>query len=236
MECLTGEFLTAECLTDGRPAPTHDLIRLRAPIKLAGDTPPPAWVEVALGQIPWVVVRRGHVRDGIVPVGIRGVTRSHRCAARLAVAEIAERLSPEDLAVSGRIIGQKRKEAVPALAALDRVADLLMRGGYRWGPGGSVGFELATGIATTIALSDLDLILRQDRPLAPDQAADLLAALVKAAAPARIDVMLETPIGGVALADLAAERAQVLVRTPLGPRLADDPWMVDAAASFQAAL
>jgi phosphoribosyl-dephospho-CoA transferase len=85
-------------------------------------------------------------------------------------------------------------------------------------------------------LSDLDLILRQDRRLEPDRATDLLAALAKAAAPARIDVMLETPIGGVPLADLAAMRAQVLVRTPFGPRLSIDPWMVDAATSFEAAL
>ena len=33
-----------------RPAPTHDLIRLREPIALAVDTPVPAWVEPALGQ------------------------------------------------------------------------------------------------------------------------------------------------------------------------------------------
>ncbi len=147
-------------LTAGSPAPTHDLIRLRAPIKLAGDTPP-AWVEVALSQIPWVVVRRGHLRDGMIPVGVRGLTRSHRLAAFVAVAEIADRLSPEDLTVSGRVIEQKRKDAVPALAALERVAGLLVRRGYRWGPGGSIGFELATGIATATALSDLDLILRK---------------------------------------------------------------------------
>jgi phosphoribosyl-dephospho-CoA transferase len=236
MERLTAGSLTVECLTEGRPAPTHDLIRLRAPIKLANEVPPPAWVELALGQIPWVVVRRGHIRDGLVPVGVRGVTRSHRFAALLAVAEIAERIAPEDLAVSGRHIEPKRKDAIPALAALDRVADVLMRRGYRWGPGGSVGFELATGLATATALSDLDLILRQDRRLDSDRATDLLAALIKAAAPARIDVMLETPIGGVALADVAAKRPQLLVRTPLGPCLAVDPWMLDATASFQAAL
>jgi hypothetical protein len=40
--------------------------------------------------------------------------------------------------------------------------------------------------------------------------------------------MLETPGGGVALADLAAIPAQVLVRTPDGARLSADPWMVDA--------
>jgi phosphoribosyl-dephospho-CoA transferase len=225
-----------EHLTAGSPAPTHDLILLTVPIKLAVDAPAPAWVEVALRQIPWVVVRRGHVRDGMIPVGVRGLTRSHRFAAFVAVAEIADRLSPEDLTVSGRVIEQKRKDAVPALAALERVAGLLVRRGYRWGPGGSVSFELATGIATATALSDLDLILRQDRRLEPDRATDLLAALAEAAAPARIDVMLETPIGGVALADLAAMRAQVLVRTPLGPRLSADPWMVDATASLEAAL
>jgi phosphoribosyl-dephospho-CoA transferase len=223
-----------ECLTVGSPAPTHDLIRLRVPIKLAVDAPAPAWVEPALRQIPWVAIRRGHILDGMIPVGVRGPTRSHRFAAFVAVAEIADRLSPEDL--SGRVIDQKRKNAVPALAVLDRVADLLICRTYRWGPGGSVGFELATGIATATALSDLDLILRQDRRLEPDKATDLLAALAKAVAPARIDVMLETPIGGVSLADLAATRAQVLVRTPFGPRLLADPWMVDATASFEAAL
>jgi phosphoribosyl-dephospho-CoA transferase len=110
-----------------------------------------------------------------------------------------------------------------------------MRRGYHWGPGGSVSFEIATGVATATALSDLDLVLRQDRRLEPNKATDLLAALAKAAAPARIDVMLETPIGGVSLADLAAMQAQVLVRTPCGPRLSVDPWMVDATALLEVA-
>ena len=110
-----------------------------------------------------------------------------------------------------------------------------MRRGYPWGPGGSVGFEIATGAATATASSDLDLILRQDRPLEPNQATDLLAALAQAAAPARIDVLLETPLGGVALADLAAMQAEVLVRTPCGPRLLVDPWMVDATALLEVA-
>ena len=141
-----------------------------------------------------MVVRRGHVRDGMMPVGVRGLTRSQRFAAFVAVAEIADRLSPEDLTVSGRVIQPKRKDAVPALSALDRVAVLLLRRGYHWGPGGSVGFEIATGVATATASSDLDLILRQDHRLEPNKATDLLATLVKAAAPARIDVMLETPM------------------------------------------
>jgi phosphoribosyl-dephospho-CoA transferase len=224
-----------ERLTDGCLAPTHDLIRLREPIALGVNAPVPPWIEPMLRRSPWVVVRRGHVRDGMVPVGVRGLRRSERFAAFVAVAEIDDRLSPEDLTDSRYIIEKKRKDAVPALAALAGVAAILARSGGRWGPGGSVGFEIATGVATATASSDLDLILRHERPLEPNKATDLLAALAEAAAPARIDVMLETPVGGVSLADLAAVHAQVLIRTPFGPRLALDPWMVDASVLLEAA-
>ena len=212
----------------GSPAATHDLIRLREPRALTAEGPAPSWVEAALRHAPWVVVRRGYVRDGMMPVGVRGMARYERFAGLLAFAEIAEWLSPEDLTIGDHNIEPFRKDAIPALAALDRVAPVLVRRGYHWGPGGSVGFELASGTATATASSDLDLILREDRRLEPNKAAELLAVLAKAAAPARIDVMLETPGGGVALADLAAMPAQVLVRTPDGVRLSADPWMVDA--------
>jgi phosphoribosyl-dephospho-CoA transferase len=222
-----------ERLMPASPAPTHDLIRLHEPIALVANAPVPSWVEPVLRRIPWVVVRRGHVRDGMMPVGVRGLTRSQRFAAFVAVAEIAERLSPEDLTVSGYVVEQDRKDAVPALAALDRVAPLLVRRGYRWGPGGSVSFEIATGVATATASSDLDLVLRQDRRLEPNTATDLLAALAKAAAPAYIDVLLETPLGGVSLADVAARPAQVLVRTPDGAHLSADPWMPNTDALME---
>jgi phosphoribosyl-dephospho-CoA transferase len=212
----------------GRPAPTHDLIRLHEPIALMADAPVPAWVEPALRRAPWVVVRRGRVTDGMIPVGVRGLARAQRFAAFLAVAEIAERLSPEDLTDSLHAIDRARTDAAPALAVLASVAPLLARRGHRWGPGGSVGFEIATGVLTATSSSDLDLILRQDRRLGPGEAIELRAALAEAAAPARIDVMLETPCGGVSLTELAAMPRQVLVRTPDGARLSHDPWMGDA--------
>ena len=213
-----------EHLKPAGPVSTHDLIRLREPMALVATAPVPPWVEPVLRRTPWVVVRRGHFRDGMVPVGVRGLTRSQRFAAFLAIAEIADRLSPEDLTDSRYVVALQRKHAVPALAALARVAPVLARRGSRWGPGGSVGFEIATGVATATASSDLDLILRQDRRLAPNEAIALLSALIEAAAPVRIDVMLETPGGGVALTDLAAMPAQMLLRTSGGPRLSADPW------------
>jgi phosphoribosyl-dephospho-CoA transferase len=209
----------------GRPATTHDLIRIREPLALTAETSAPPWVEPALRRTPWVVVRRGHVRDGLIPVGVRGKARQERFAAVLAVAEIADRLSPEELTESRYVIARRRKDEAPALAALARVAPILASRGHRWGPGGSVGFEIATGVATATWSSDLDLILRQDHRLGLDEAIDLRAALSEAAAPARVDVLLETPRGGVSLADLAAMPARLLVRTPDGPRLSVDPWM-----------
>jgi phosphoribosyl-dephospho-CoA transferase len=221
-------------LMPDRPAPTHDLIRLREPIALTVDAPVPAWVEPALRRSPWVVVRRGYVRDGMMPVGVRGPARQQRFAAILAVAEIADRLSPEELTDSRYVIERKREDAAPALAALARVAPFLASRGHRWGPGGSVGFEIATGVATATASSDLDLILRQDHRLGLDEAIDLRAVLVEAVAPARVDVLLETPRGGVSLEDLVAMPARVLVRTPDGPRLSADPWMAGAGALLEA--
>jgi phosphoribosyl-dephospho-CoA transferase len=219
----------------GRAATTHDLIRLHEPIALTVGTSVPPWVDPALRRTPWVVVRRGHVRDGMIPVGVRGLTRSQRFAAFVSVAEIADRLCPEDLIVAEHDIEQSRKDAIPALAALDRIATLLLRLGYHWGPGGSVGFEIATGVATATASSDLDLVLRQGRRLEEKEAAELLSALAEAVMPARIDVVLETPSGGVSLADLAAGPARVLVRTPCGPRLSVDPWLMDATAQWEVA-
>jgi phosphoribosyl-dephospho-CoA transferase len=224
-----------ERLMDYYSAPTHDLIRLREPFRLTTDDPAPSWVELALRRAPWVVVRRGHVRGGMMPVGVRGAARSQRFAAFVEVAEIAGQHSPENLTISGHVIEQKRKDAVPALAAFDRVAPLLIHRGYQWGPGGSVGFEIATGVATATASSDLDLILRQERRLEKNQAIDLLTALAEAAAPARIDVMLETLMGGVSLVEVAAMPAQVLVRTPSGARLSADPWTAGATAFLEAA-
>jgi phosphoribosyl-dephospho-CoA transferase len=210
------------------PARTHDLIRLRGPAPLTADGPVPSWVEAALTQCPWVVVRRGVVRAGMIPVGVRGGTRARRFAALLASGEVADLLSPEDL--PGRVIEPGRSGRVPALAALARVAPILERQGRCWGPGGSVGFELATGVATASASSDLDLIVRLDRRLGAGEAIDLRAALAVASAPARVDVMLETPRGGALLADLAAMPGRVLVRTPDGARLLADPWTPDADA------
>jgi hypothetical protein len=160
------------------PCRTHDLIRVVEPIDLVAETPTPPWVGSALRRAPWVVIRRGPIHGGKVPVGVRGAVRNQRFGAFLPATRIAERLAPEDL----------------LLHATES---------------------------------------HQDDRLDPKKAIELLAGLTNAAAPARIDVVLETPSGGASLADIAAMRSQLLVRTPHGPRLILDAWMADLTVSSE---
>jgi phosphoribosyl-dephospho-CoA transferase len=92
----------------------------------------------------------------------------------------------------------------------------------RWGPGGSVGFELASGVRSTTPASDLDIVLGAAASMARADAARLHAEL--SALTVRIDVLLETPNGAVALAEYAKSAGAILLRSPQGPRFARDPW------------
>jgi len=194
-------------MTGPRP---HDLLRIAASTQLSQEAPP--WVSRALRDAPWVVVRRARCEPGHVAVGIRGPSRSHRHAAVIETGAVAEIVSPPDLV--DRI---DQLPDLPATAALRSASVLLAPTGLRWGPAGSVGFCLATGVPVVTPTSDLDLVLRVDDmpPFA------LLAELSESFGdlPARVDCQLDLPIGGVALADLLGRTDQVLVRTDDGPAL-----------------
>jgi phosphoribosyl-dephospho-CoA transferase len=122
-----------------------------------------------------------------------------------------------------------RTSATPAVAVLDDVAAIFAAHGHagRWGPGGSVGFELASGVPSATADSDLDLMLCADRPMARRDAALLHADLSKL--PVRIDLLLETPHGAILLAEYATAQDVTLLRSAHGPRLVRDPWSADGS-------
>ena len=105
------------------------------------------------------------------------------------------------------------------MRTLHAVRPLLDDTGLRWGPTGSVGFELATGVPTATTESDLDLLV-----LLPDGspgAMTLLIALHRElrSLAARVDCQIETPCGAVALAELVSGQSDIMVRTAAGPRL-----------------
>ena len=191
---------------------THDLLRIASVATLCRGTPD--WVAHALRAAPWVVVRRAHCASGRVPVGIRGVHRGHRHATDISKDMVSEILSPPDL-----LDRVDNLPDLPATRALRGAAQLLAPMGLRWGPGGSVGFTLATGVCAITAASDLDLILTADH--LPPRA--LLAAVRDAlrTLPVRVDAQLDLPIGGVALDELLSGTDRVLIRTADGPVLSD---------------
>lgn len=201
----------------------HDLLWLDEPGHVSAGEVMPAWVSRVLARLPVVVVRRCRLRDGQIPIGVRGPSRNERFAAVAPVGCIAKHVAPEHLVMSRREPTRQRRQAIAALQAFFLVEKAWAGIGRPWGPTGSVGFELATGMPTATETSDLDLIIRAPSPLSKQEGRALLAAV------ARIDtvtdVRVETNSGSFALREYCDGHAiRLLVKTCDGPRLAADPW------------
>jgi phosphoribosyl-dephospho-CoA transferase len=165
-----------------------------------------------LRRAPWVVVRRDRCAPGHVAVGIRGSRRSQRHPTVVDLDTIVECLSPADL-----LERADQLPDVPAAHALRAAVGILESSRVVWGPGGSTGFTLATGVPVVTADSDLDLVISAER--LPSQ--DVLMSWRNAFRdlPARVDCQLDLPVGGVALAELVGDASRVLLRTADGPAL-----------------
>jgi phosphoribosyl-dephospho-CoA transferase len=205
----------------------HALLHVPELDALVWEARRPRWAPPALRRAPWTVVRRAAPRSGLWPVGVRGRLRPQRCAAWLQQQSIQACITPQMLAAARRWHEQPSSAPTPAIAVLDEVAAILAAHGLadRWGPGGSVGFELASGVPSTHIDSDLDLVLIAQEPMALSDAARLQADLSQLRV--RIDVLLETPRGAVALAEYAKHTGSMLLRSVHGRRWVSDPWSVD---------
>jgi phosphoribosyl-dephospho-CoA transferase len=214
----------------GAPEP-HDLLRLR---HVPHWPAAPAWVQATLAELPLVVVRRATAPPGRVSVGVRGAHRAARFAGLVSLADIAAVARPEALveatasvlASVARAHDAPRHAGLPAFMVLRQVAAVLQPFRLAWGPTGSVGFELASGVPVVHGHSDLDLLVRTPQRLARASAQHLLQALSAPAAQAgiRVDVQLETPGGAVALAEYASGAKHLLLRTGKAALLVEDPW------------
>jgi phosphoribosyl-dephospho-CoA transferase len=199
----------------------HDLLRLVRGARLRHEGPTPAWVPAALDRAPWVVVRRARTPAGLIPVGARGRPRGERFAALLTPDAVATRVTPENLAAARGWRHLPRARWVVSLRALDAVDELFASLGLAWGPTGSVGFELATGVAAAGTASDLDVVVRAPEPWPLENAREIADHLNRL--PARVDAQLDAPAGAVTLAEYA-RGGRILLRAPDGPRLTRNPW------------
>ena len=193
----------------------HDLLWARAWPQGAAlpDWVCPQWLAMAP-----VVVRRAPAASGRIAVGLRGTTRSQRHATEIEADAILRCVTPEMLAAS-----VPAWPDCPAIEALHQLKPMLDATGLPWGPTGGVGFALASGLPVLRTDSDLDLVLRMSSP--PDAGqADTLRRIAASVTHCRLDLQIDTGLGGFAYAEWAAGRPRVLLKTDHGPLLTASPW------------
>lgn len=200
----------------------HDILLLRSGRVHAACMAEPPWVQRAMRRSPWVVVRRVNAPTGKVAVGIRGSERSRRWGGLADVTDVGLIKRPPQLRVS---LAHDSRREVPAIKALALVERELADIDLSWGPVGSVGFELAAGDRVISERSDLDLALFVPQKIAHAIARDLWDTL--SSLPAKVDARIETPHCGFSLEEYALRRStKILIRTPDGQQLVEDPWGV----------
>jgi len=193
----------------------HDLLLPRGPDAFRAAGPRPGWLDA---RAP-LVVRREATASGIAAVGARGLHRNERCKGYVALADVANVVTPRMLAQ--RLPARPGDDIPPCIAALHALAPRLEALDVDWGPAGGAGYWLACGLAVLRATSDLDLLVRLPRRPS-DATLAALAALLEGQ-PCRIDLQIDTGAGGFALAEYV-RGGGVLLKTDAGPRLVADPW------------
>jgi phosphoribosyl-dephospho-CoA transferase len=198
----------------------HDLILLRAESAVLSTQGDPACPCLNPNQRPWVVVRRGRISDGLIPVGLRGTQRHERCAGFTRLSEVLETRRPDQLRL---LRAENSRRALQAFRTLSYLESHLVGLDMNWGPGGSVGYELASGIQAVRADSDLDFVLFAPRKLEIIEAQDLWRMI--SSAPGKVDALVETPCCGFSLKEfVTTSPRKILLRTSDGRILGSNPW------------
>lgn len=215
----------------------HDLIHLDrhsvAVLSDEADCQGHDWVRGSLHRAPLAVVRRQNALEPMkVAIGVRGAIRSHRWGAEIPVSsvDISSTLTPKSLHPRQAAPTQQSLPAFSALAEVHAINTSL-----DWGPGGSVGFELASGCETSTNFSDLDLVTRipEGAKLSDFESClvrfyDCLATIAEQTG-TRIDCLVETEVGALSLEEIVGHvtdsaSTSVVLRTTEGPQLVSNPW------------
>ena len=203
---------------------THDLLKIDTERFLSLQASAPAWAAEVLQRVPFLVVRRGQASGQTIPVGVRGTERNQRWAAECSPALVKGITTPAQLL--NRNVPMFRAHSVPAFDSLLLLKDRWTGFACSWGPGGSVGFELATGSHVAKPESDLDIIIYADEPITTDEAKSLCA--LASALPTAVDICVETRTCGFSLKEYASQGpAPILLRTPCGAKLGRVSWSED---------
>ena len=197
----------------------HDLLLLRRESAVTSTVGVPC-PYFNLSQRPWVVVRRSRIADGLIPVGVRGAQRHERCAGLTRLSDVLETRRPDQLRL---LLAEDSRRTLRAFRTLSYLESRLVGLDMSWGPGGSVGYELASGIPAVRDGSDLDLIIFAPKKLKITEAQDLWHMI--SSAPGKVDALVETPFCGFSLEEfVTASPHKILLRTSDGRILGSNPW------------
>ena len=153
-------------------------------------------------------------------MGVRGSQRYERCAGFTESSEVLENRRPDQLRL---LLAGDSRRALQAFRTLSYLESRLVGLDMSWGPGGSVGYELASGIPAVRANSDLDFILFAPGKLEITDAQDLWSMI--SSAPGKVDALVETPFCGFSLQEFATTSpCKLLLRTSDGRILGSNPW------------
>lgn len=203
----------------------HDIVRFRdvGDITFHGEVPD--WVKVRPASRHHAVVRRMKTTTQTVAIGLRGKGRSERIAGFINKEDIEEIITPQSLVSSPAHYRDSRFHDV--LSGIDAIVSPF---GYEWGPTGSVGFELATGVPVTTQASDLDMTVYVPSNFDYQVLVQLYEQLQQC--PLRIDAQIEFgQMGAALLADIVKFKSGFLLRTSSGPLIAE---MVDNQITIRA--
>ena len=205
----------------------HDLLELRADAVVEAETPSQqAALYACLARARVVVVRRVRAEEGWIAVGVRGVGRGERYAGFVRAEDVVAVHAPESVRV------EDAENLLPTYEALLLLQQRWADAPFAWGPVGSVGFAIVSGRECVTAASDLDVVVRVEPRDISLEGLSLLQSSLEAMA-CRVDVLLETEAGGMALQEAASGAAKVLLRTADGARLAENPWAASAVATHE---
>lgn len=198
----------------------HDLLRVKDIKKIQVEDSMPEWAEDILQLSSYVIVRRGD-QSKKIPVGIRGFKKSQRLAAWIDYDNFDSIFTPQD-AVKNFQTSSNPRFSLPAFKLLKRLLPIMKN--YNWGVGGSLEYELATGIQMVHETSDVDVIMQRPAKMTRQEAKDLVEEL-RQVSNAHADIQVVYNDIGFSLEEYALSKSKnILIKTNAGPKLVEDPW------------
>ncbi len=198
----------------------HDIVKVKEGVSL--DTLSlPNWAYKSWQSSPYHVIRRAPIRDKMIPIGIRGTTRGERYGCYIPITWVEKIISPQSLVAERAWHHWQRATSFPRMFdAIERMSHILMD--IKWGIGGSIGYELTTGLPTITEQSDLDIILYPTRQFST-QTGTLWQEEAQNCT-IKVDIQVETSQGAFHLVEYLSGRDKILLKRVDGYILSNRIW------------